>query len=164
MPAAFFLRSVVLKRTAWCFQTTPRPAPSSSHSMIATGDRTTQTTHRYGPVIMRVQSRRRIVATASVLPKSITHSGSLIQAASAVPFPLPAPPPQKASACQHQARQSGACNGTGDGSRRCPKGIVELKATGHLASRQMENQLDICGAAALKPNVDQIACTVSSAK
>jgi hypothetical protein len=59
-----------------------------------------------------------------------------------------APPAEKATARQDQTRQS--C--TGDGARNSrrrsrPKGIIELKAAGDLACRQIVNQFDSCGAA-----------------
>jgi hypothetical protein len=66
---------------------------------------------------------------------------------------LPSPPAEKATAREQQAGQASAGDGHWNG-RRCPKGIVELKTTGHLACRQIENQFDICEAATLKPDVD----------
>jgi len=68
-----------------------------------------------------------------------------------------APPAEKATARQDQTRQS--C--TGDGARNSrrrsrPKGIIELKAAGDLASRQIVNQFDSCGAAGSKADVYRI--------
>src|SRR5262249_62197081 len=58
---------------------------------------------------------------------------------------------------QEQARKSCSRDGAGECRRRGrPKRIIELEATGELASGQIEIQRDSCGAGRCKSDVDGI--------
>jgi hypothetical protein len=98
-----------------------------------------------------------LIYSTAIESRVAGHSRKRLGRAVKSGFSAPSPPAENTSARQDQARQSCTGDGGGDCRRRSrPKGIIELKAAGDLASRQIVNQFDSCGATGSKADVYRI--------